>query len=162
MLASEVVLKWAMRFYPPLFFQRILVRRFDKQFRGVEVNIRKSFLNTNHNGAIFGGTIYAAADPFHPMLFYHILTLKGYKVLAWSRSSAIRYFKPAKTDLHFKITISDIEIALCEKQLKLTGKYRKSFQLEIYNTEGKLCSTVINEMYIRDLNHPETQNGAEA
>jgi len=155
MFSPEFVFKWALRLYPPLFFQRILVQRFDKGFRGVEVKINKSFLNTNHNGAIFGGTIYAAADPFHPMLFYHILVLKGYKIRAWSRSSAIRYFKPGKTDLRFKISISDTEIAACENQLKLSGKYRKSFVVEIYDKEQKLCASVINEMHVSDLDHPD-------
>jgi len=151
MLASENAVKWAMRLYPPLFFQRIWVERFHKGFRGVDVSIRKSVLNTNHDHSIFGGTIYAAADPFHPILFTHLLTLKGYSVKAWSRSSAIRYFRPAKTSLHFSVVITDPEIIACEEQLKLNGKYRKSYQLEIFDKEDKLCAMVINEMYIRDL-----------
>jgi len=151
MLASEIAVKWAMRLYPPLFFQRIWVTRFHKGFRGVDVRVKKSFLNTNHDHSIFGGTIYAAADPFHPILFTHLLTLKGYNVKAWSRSSAIRYFKPAKTNMHFNIIITDAEIADCEEQLKLNGKYRKSYQVEIFDKEDKLCALVINEMYIRDL-----------
>jgi hypothetical protein len=157
MLASENAVKWAMRLYPPLFFQRIWVKRFHKGLRGVDVTVRKSFLNTNHDHSIFGGTIYAAADPFHPILFTHLLTLKGYQVKAWSRSSAIRYFKPAKTDLHFTVTISDAEIAACEAQLKLNGKYRKSYQLEIFDKQDKLCALVINEMYMRDLTREITK-----
>jgi hypothetical protein len=155
MLVSEGALKWAMRLYPPLFFQRIWVTRFEKGFRGVEVAIGKSFLNTNPNHSIFGGTIYAAADPFHPILFSRILMLKGYKVIAFTRSSAIRYFKPAATSLHFKISVSDTEIAVCEEQLNLSGKFRKSFLVEIFDKDEKLCASVINEIYVRDLNHPE-------
>ena len=154
MLASENGVKWAMRLYPPLFFQRIWVRHFEKGFRGVSVRISKSFLNTNHDHSIFGGTIYAAADPFHPILFTHLFTLKGYNVKAWSRSSAVRYFKPAKTNLHFDVYITDSEIEACEVQLKLNGRYRKSYQVEIFDKENKLCALVINEMYIRDLNKP--------
>ncbi len=143
-----------MRLYPPLFFQRIWVDGFKAGFRGVSVHVRKSFLNTNHDHSIFGGTIYAAADPFHPILFTHLLTIKGYKVKAWSRSSAIRYFKPAKTDLHFNIDITDAEINACETQLKLNGKYRKSYQVELFDKDERLCALVINEMYIRDLTKP--------
>jgi acyl-coenzyme A thioesterase PaaI-like protein len=154
MLVSERALKWAMRFYPPLFFQRIRVIRFHDGFRGVEVKITKSFLNTNHDKSIFGGTICAAADPWHPILFSNILRLKGCEVKAWSRSSAIRFLKPAKTSVHFTVSISDLEIEACEKQLNLTGKYRKSFQIGLYDRDEKLCASVINEMYIRDLKHP--------
>jgi hypothetical protein len=154
MLVSESELKWAMRFYPPLFFQRIRVIRFHEGFRGVDVKVTKSFLNTNHDESIFGGTICAAADPWHPILFSNILRLAGYDVKAWSRSSAIRFLKPAKTSLHFNIAISDLEIAACEKQLNLTGRYRKSFQIGLYDRDERLCAMVINEMYIRDLKHP--------
>lgn len=154
MRASENALKWALRFYPPLFFQRIRVVNFGKGFRSVEVKIKKGFLNKNHDDAIFGGTIYAAADPFHPVLFSNAMNLKGYNVKAWSRSSAVRYFKPAKTDLHFRIDITDRELNDCEEQIKLTGKYRKSYQLEIFDAENKLCALVINEMYMRDLARP--------
>jgi len=154
MQASENALKWAIRFYPPLFFQRIWVVKFEKGFRAVEVKIKKSFFNKNHDDSIFGGTIYAAADPFHPILFTNAMNLKGYKVKAWSRSSAVRYFKPAKSDLHFRIDITDSELSDCEEQIKLTGKYRKSYQLEIFDSENKRCALVINEMYMRDLTRP--------
>ena len=154
MSSSENAVKWAMRLYPPLFFQRIWVSGFKAGFRGVSVSISKSFLNTNHDHSIFGGTIYAAADPFHPILFTHLLTLKGYNVKAWSRSSAIRYFKPAKTDLHFNIDITDAELEACETQLKLNGKYRKSYQVVLLDKDENLCALVINEMYIRDLTKP--------
>jgi hypothetical protein len=156
MLVSERVLKWVIRFYPPLFFHRVWVIRFYNEFRGVEVKISKSFLNKNYHKSIFGGTIYAAVDPFHPLLFYNIMSLKGYNVRAWTRSSAIRYHKPAHSNLHFKITISDTEIGVCEEQLNLTGKFRKSYLVEIFDKNDKLCATVINEIYIRDLNHPGT------
>jgi acyl-coenzyme A thioesterase PaaI-like protein len=69
MVVSEKTLKWIMRFYPPLLLQRIWVIGFDKGFKGVSVKISKSLLNRNYNGSIFGGTIFAAADPFYPVLF---------------------------------------------------------------------------------------------
>jgi hypothetical protein len=157
MLVSEGVLKWAMRFYPPLFFQRISVTRFEKGFRGVEVKIIKSFLNKNPNKSIFGGTIFSAADPFYPVLFHQVLIRKGHKINGWSRSSAIRYHKPAKTSLHFKIHISDNEIDDCEYQLNLKGKYRKSYLIEIYDKNEQLCVSLINEIYIRNLNFTESE-----
>jgi hypothetical protein len=153
MLVSENSLKWLVRFYPPLFFQRIWVVKFDEGFRGVEVKITKSFFNRNYNDSIFGGTIFSAADPFYPVLFYQILTHKGYKVKGWSRSSNIHYIKPGLTDLKFKITISDEEIAEVERILNTEGKYVRSHPIDIYNKAGDLiCASVQNEVYLRNLN----------
>jgi hypothetical protein len=162
MQVSEGVMKWALRLYPPLFFQRIWVRRFYKGFHGVDVVIRKSIMNKNFNKAIFGGTTYAAADPFYPILFYQVLVRKGYKMNAWSRSAAIRYNKPGITDLHFTINITDEQIADCEHNLNLHGKYRKSFLIEMFDKDEKLCVSVINEIYIRNLHHETVQTLSEA
>lgn len=153
MLISEGVLKWVLRIYPPLFFQRISVTRFDKGFRGVEVKIKKSFFNKNYNSSIFGGTIFSAADAFYPVLFYQILVHKGYKVRAWSHSSAIRFRKPAKTDLYFKINVTDEITEDCEQVLNTIGKYRRTFPIEIYDKNGLLCASVLIKVYIRNLNY---------
>jgi hypothetical protein len=161
MQVSEGVMKWALRLYPPLFFQRIWIRRFHEGFFGVDVTIRKSFMNKNFNKAIFGGTTYAAADPFYPILFYQVLVRKGYKMNAWSRSAAIRYNKPAITNLHFSIRITDEQIADCEHDLNLHGKYRKSFLIEMFDKNDRLCVSVINEIYIRNLHHTANDTAQE-
>jgi acyl-coenzyme A thioesterase PaaI-like protein len=161
MLVSERVLKWAVNFYPPLLFQRVWVIKFEKDFRGVRVKINKSLLNRNTNSSIFGGTIFSAADPFIPLLFHHILSHKGYKVKAWSRSAAIRFVKPGNSDLYFNIVITDSELADCEHQLNLIGKYRKSYFIEIFDRNEKLCASVIIEMYVRNLSFSESTADGE-
>src|ERR1700733_11625351 len=110
MVVSLNVLKWVVRFYPPLLLQRIWVVGFEKEFRGVRVKIGKSLLNKNYNNSIFGGTIFAAADPFYPVLFHQLFSHKGYKVIAWSKSSQIQYLKPGMTNLYFYIHLSEAEI----------------------------------------------------
>lgn len=158
MLVSEGVLKWAISFYPPLFFQRIRVLRFYKGFRGVEVKITRSIFNKNFNGAIFGGTIFAAADPFYPLLFHQVLINKGYKLRTWSQSLSIHFLKPAKTNLHFKINISDADLEECEQILNTIGKYRKAFPIDIYDKNGTLCASVSCMVYLRNLNYAEAED----
>jgi len=147
-----------MRLYPPLFFQRIWVISFDKGFCGVYVKINKSLLNTNYNDAIFGGTIFSAADPFYPLLFYQLLTRKGYRVIAWSKSSEIQYLKPCKTDMRFKINIADDDLGECEYLLNTFGKYMKYYQIDIYDKKEQRCVSVINEVYVRNLNFDHEKN----
>jgi hypothetical protein len=153
MLVSENSLKWIVRLYPPLFFQRIWVVKFENGFRGVQIKITRGFFNKNYNKSIFGGTIFSAADPFYPILFHQILKRKGYNVLVWSRSSQIHYLKPGLTDLHFNISISDEEVAEVENILNTEGQYIRSHPIDIYNKTGDVvCATVVNEIYLRNLN----------
>jgi acyl-coenzyme A thioesterase PaaI-like protein len=151
MKVSAKVLKWVLRFYPPLFFQIIWIQRFDKNFKSVEVKIFKSILNTNYNNSIFGGTIFAASDPFYAILFDQILAIRGFKTRVWLKSASIQYLKPGHSNLYFKIEISEIDIEEAIHVLNTIGKFVKAFPLEIYNKKGELCAIVNNEIYIRNL-----------
>lgn len=158
MIVSERLSKWGMRIYPPLFFQRIWVVKIDKGFTGVTVNIYKSIFNRNYNNSIFGGTIFSAADPFYPLLFHQLFSHKGYNVIAWSKSSEIQFLKPGLTKLQFKIRITDEDIAEAEHVLNTGGKYIKAHAIDIYNTSGEICVTLMNEVYLRNLDFVERNN----
>ena len=151
MVVSENTLKWAMRFYPPLFFQRIWVKKFENGFMGVHVKISKSILNSNYNNSIFGGTIFSASDPFYALLFDQILRRKGFKTRVWLKSSNIQYLKPGRSNLYFKISLTEDDIQEAEKALRTVGKFVKAFPIEILNSQGELCASVINEVYVRNL-----------
>ena len=155
MVVSEGLLKWIMRFYPPLLFQRIWVVRLEKGFTGVRVKINKSILNRNYNGSIFGGTIFTAADPFYPLLFHQLFTQKGYNVLAWSKSAEVQFLKAGLTDLYFDIKVTQIEIDEAEHILNTIGKYVKSHSIDIYNKNGEICASITNEVYLRNLDFIE-------
>ncbi|MBC7616358.1 MAG: YiiD C-terminal domain-containing protein [Pedobacter sp.] len=149
MVVSEKTLKWALCMYPPFLFQRIWVKKFHSDFLGVDVKITNSFLNRNYNGSIFGGSIYAATDPFYALLFDQLMQRRGFKARVWLKSASIQYLKPGLTSLHFTIKISDEMIAEAESALNETGKFVKSYPMELYNDKGELCVTVMNEIYLR-------------
>lgn len=151
MVVTEWMLKWGMRLYPPLLFQRIWVRSFATDFKGVSVVIRKSLLNKNYNNSIFGGTLFAAADPFYPVLFHQIFLRKGYNVIVWLKSAEIQYLKPAATHMHFDISIDDATIAEAEQMLLTDGKFIRTFEIGIFNKQNELCVVVQAEAYARKL-----------
>lgn len=156
MIVSQNILKWALRFYPPLFFQRIWVQKFENDFRSCTVKLNKSLLNKNYNGSIFGGTIYAATDPFYALLFDQLLQRKGYKIKIWLKSASIQYLKPGRGNLYFTISVSDDVLTEAEHALKTIGKFIKAYPMEITDKNGIVCATVMNEIYIRNL-HPNLE-----
>ena len=160
MIVSERTLKWAMCLYPPLFFQRIWVKKFHPDFRGVDVKIINSFLNRNYNGSIFGGTIYAATDPFFALLFDQLLQRRGFKVRVWLKSGSIQYLKPGLTSLYFTIKITDEMIAEAESTIKENGKFIKTYPIELFNIKGELCAKAMNEVYLRQIFPGEKQEVA--
>lgn len=151
MVVSENTLKWGLCLYPPLLFQRIWVKKFHKGFRGVDVKIAKSLFNKNYNGSIFGGTIYAATDPFYAILFDQLLQREGFKVRVWLKSASIQYLKPGRSHLYFTVIITDEMLNEAKQALNTTGKFVKAYPMEIVNEAGELCATVLNEVYVRNL-----------
>jgi len=155
MILSQNTLKWVMRFYPPLFFQRIWVKKFENDFRSCTVKVSKSFLNKNYNGSIFGGTIYAATDPFYALLYDQLMQRRGFKVRVWLKSASIQYLKPGRSNLYFTIILTDEMIAEAEEALKTVGKFVKAYPMSITNKRNEVCATVMNEVYIRNLHQGE-------
>ncbi len=151
MKISENTLKWLMCFYPPMFFQRIWVKKVHPGFKGIDVKINRSLFTSNLGNSIFGGTIFSATDPFYALLFGQIMQHKGFKITVWLKSAQIQYIKPGRTDLFYTITISDEMIADAEKALQAEGKFVKMYPIEIFDRQGELCATALNEVYIRNL-----------
>ena len=151
MVVSEKTLKWALCLYPPLLFQRIWVKRFHPGFLGVDVKINKSLFNKNYNGSIFGGTIYAATDPFYALLFDQLLQRRGFKVRVWLKSASIQYLKPGRKSLYFTIEVNDEMLNEAIEALNTGGKFVKAYPMEIKDAAGELCATVMNEVYVRNL-----------
>ena len=158
MLVSAGQLKWILRFYPPLFFQRIWVVNIAANFTGLQVKITKSVFNRNYNRSIFGGTIFSAADVCYPVLFHQLLSHKGYKIAVWSRSAQIHFLKKSSDKIHFNVNLSDADINQVEQTLNEQGKYNKAYPIVIFNNNGDVCVNVMCEVYIRNLNYIKIPN----
>lgn len=152
MTISENTLKWLMRVYPPMLFQRIWVKKVHAGFSGIDVKINRSLFTTNLGKATFGGTIFSATDPFYSLLLGQIMQRKGYKITVWLKSAHIRYIKPSRTDLHYTICVTEEMVMEAENALKHEGKFVKTFPIEVYDTAGELCVVATNEVYMRNLN----------
>lgn len=160
MKISARMLTWALRLYPPLFFQRIWVRRFHPDFRQVDIKVTRSILNRNSNGSIFGGTIFASTDPFYPLLFDQIFKRRGFDTVVWLKSSSIRFTKPAYASLSFSIRIMPEDVEEATRALRTAGKFVKNFETSITDRHGVECAVAISEVYIRDKAFVHTETPA--
>lgn len=152
MKLTPKMLTWILRFYPPFLCQRIWVKKIHADFSQVDIKIFKSFLNINSNKTIFGGTMFSAVDPIHPILLDQLFQKNGYsKTVAWLKSAKISYLKPAKKNLNFSITLAATDIEEAFQSLAQQGRVIKTFEINIYDMDGTLCARSQNEVYIRNL-----------
>lgn len=147
-----------MRFYPPLFFQRIWVQNIEKGFYGIRVKLIKSIININYNRSVFGGTIFNAADPFYPILLHYVLQKKGFITKIWVKRTEVDFIKPAYTSLQFHIRLKETDIEDLCLRLSKEDKLTDFFSTHLFDNNGQLCCTVKNEVYIRHLKEDKNNN----
>lgn len=126
---------------------------------GIDVKINRSLFTSNLGNSIFGGTIFAATDPFYALLLGQIMQRRGFRVTVWLKSAHIEYLKPGRTDLRYTIQLRESDIEEATKILTEGGKFIKAFPIEVFNRAGELCATVANEVYIRNLDFVKQNSG---
>jgi hypothetical protein len=60
MQIPKFVIKFILNIFPPLLFNRIVLKEISNDFLEMKVVIKKSLFNMNFNKTIFGGSIFSA------------------------------------------------------------------------------------------------------
>lgn len=136
------VARWFMNLYPPNLLNRIVVSRLSKDFREVDIMIKKSILNKNLQGSIFGGTLYSAADPYPALLYWQNLNQQDIKTEAWLKKAEVEYHKPASTSIVLKYKITEKEIAEAMESLFKEGKFSRWHEVEGKDKYGETCISI--------------------
>ena len=150
--------QFVMNIFPPLFFNRIILKEVSKDYTFMKVKIRRSFLNMNFHRSIFGGTIFSAFDPYFPTMYYNTFAQKNRKLEIWMKSANIKYKRPATTHLFLEFKITEENIQLAEKELNEKGKFEKWHTVQAINNKGIVCAEAEMLVYLRD-NKVETKIG---
>jgi hypothetical protein len=147
---SPPYLKWLLRFYPPLLFQRIWTVSIGEDFSTARVILYHSILNKNGYRSIFGGSISSAGDPFFIILYYGYFFKKGYRLKVWLKSCEIQFLKPAFTNLKLDFSLLPDDFQKAEISLIRTGKFIGKHKVEAKNKSGEICATIATEVYLRN------------
>ena len=150
MKTPKFAIKFVLNLFPPLLFNRIVLKEISDDFMQMRVIIRRALFNINFHKTIFGGSIFSACDPYFPTMYYHIFANKNRKLIIWLKSAEIQYLLPANSSLklYFKITKEDVLIA--EKTLDEKGKFEIWHTVEAISKKGVICARAKMLVYLRD------------
>ena len=148
-LWSPRKLKLMLNHYPPFWFQRIKVTEVDPDYRWLKVRMKKSILTRNLNGSAFGGSIYAAADPWFPILYWQALARQGKALECWLKAAHADYKKPGRSNLHLHFSISDADLNHAHDHLDRFGRAVQKNTVEVIDDEGDVCALVECVSYLR-------------
>ena len=150
MQIPKYAIQFVLNIFPPLLFNRIVLKEISDDFMQMRVVIRRALFNINFHKTIFGGTIFSACDPYFPTMYYHIFAKKNRKLIIWLKSAEIQYLRPADTSLKLHFIITKEDIALAEKALDEIGKFEIWHTVEAINKKGIVCARAKILVYLRD------------
>jgi acyl-coenzyme A thioesterase PaaI-like protein len=113
----------------------------------VHLKLRLSIWTRNLVGTMFGGSMFAAADPFYMIMLTRCL---GNDYVVWDKSASIRFRRPGKSTLYAKFELSDELLDNIKKQVAEKGETEHTFIVQWLNTEGVVHAESERHCYIAD------------
>lgn len=114
-------------------------------WREVKIKLPLNWRTRNYVGTIFGGSIYAAIDPFYMLMLMHILG-PGYTV--WDKAANIRFRRPGKSVLFADFHLSDEEIVEIKNLADGAASIDRVYNVELKDRDGVVHAHIEKTLYI--------------
>ena len=116
-------------------------------WRDVKVDLPMSWWSKNYVGTIFGGSMFAASDPFYMLMLIHNL---GKDYVVWDKAASIRFRRPSKERITTNFVLSEQTLEEIKEKVATFGEIDFPFLVQWLNKEGKLVSEIERTLYIAD------------
>ena len=127
-----------------------------RDLKTIRIMLRRSWRTVNPAGALFGGALYAAADPMFAMLL--ALNL-GDDAVVWDKTGRIRYRRPGRSHLYADFHITDDELASVRRALRDHGETERTFRVTLRDRAGEPHVELEKTVYIATKAHYKAKLG---
>ncbi len=133
-----------LQIYPPFLFMGVKILKLADDYRFVDVHLPLRWYGSNMHGTMFGGWLAAVSDPFAALL-----CAKRYSdVVVWTKSQQIEFKRPARTDVHFRVEISDAIHSQILRDLETQGRSNPIFEYELKDKDNRTVARVRNTPFV--------------
>ena len=139
-------LRWLVNLWPPFLGAGIRVKRFQTDWKTIDVEMKLRFWNSNYVGTQFGGSLYAMTDPFYMLMLIENL---GPDYIVWDKAASIRFRKPGKGKVAACFRLSDEQIEGIRQQLQTQEKVEPTFAVEVKDEAGEVIAEVHKILHVR-------------
>lgn len=146
------VTRWGFNLAPVYRGTGARVTHISADWRDVRVRLPLSLRTRNYVGTIFGGSMYAAVDPFYMIMLMRNLG-KGYTI--WDKAASIRFRKPGKTTLYGRFALDEAELDAVRAALETARSIDRVYTVTLTDAQGVVHAEVEKVIYIRR-NTPQT------
>lgn len=141
-----------MNWYPMFFGTGGKILFWSGDSREVQVRLRRNVWTYNYVGTIFGGSMFAASDPFYMLMLYRIL---GNNYVVWDKAANIRFRKPGRTTLYAHFLLTDELIDAIRADVAQHGQTERVLPLAWVDADGVVHSQIERTVYVADKAHYE-------
>jgi len=132
--------------WPPFLGAGIRVKRFQPDWKAIEVEMKLRRWNSNYVGTHYGGSLYSMADPFYMLMLIENL---GSDYIVWDKSATIRFKKPGKGKVTAAFRLSDEQLEQIREALKRAEKIDRIFTVEIKDESGAVVAEIEKQLHVR-------------
>lgn len=145
-----------MNWYPMYFGTGGKVLFWSSDSSEVHLRLGLNIWTRNYVGTIFGGSMFAAADPFYMVMLMKIL---GPAYVVWDKTAHIRFRKPGKSKLYAVLRLSPEDIESIKQQVRECGHASKTFSIKWIDREEVVYAEIERQCYIADKSFYEKRKG---
>lgn len=141
-----------MNWYPMYFGTGGKILFWSGDSREVHLRLRRNVWTYNYVGTIFGGSMFAASDPFYMLMLLRIL---GKQYVVWDKTASMRFRKPGRQTLYTRFNITDEQVAAIRQAVADNGQTEHTFTLAWLDANGVVHAQLERLCYIADKQHYE-------
>ncbi len=141
------IFRLGMNLYPMFFGTGGKVVFIAADWREVHVRLRLSLWSRNYVKTIFGGSMFAASDPFYMLMLMHVL---GKSFVVWDKSATIRFRRPGTQTLHARFLLDNALVDDIRQRVVEGGETDQTFVIQWVDREGQVYAEIERNCYVAD------------
>lgn len=118
-------------------------------WKEVRVRLPLNLRTRNYVGSIYGGSMYAALDPFFMIMLIQLL---GPDYVVWDKAASIRFRKPGRTPLFAAFRLDPAELEEIHRQLETADRIDRTYRVELQDREGIVHAELEKVVQVRKKN----------
>lgn len=137
--------RWAFNFWPCYRGTGARVTHIAADWRETRIRLPLSLRTRNYVGTIFGGSLYAAVDPFYMLMLIHNL---GRDYIVWDKAASIRFRRPGRSTLTATFRLDEAELQEIRDLLQDLPKVDRTYTVELVDKDGVVHAVVEKVIHI--------------
>jgi hypothetical protein len=131
--------RWYFHIFPCYAATRGRITYIASDWKELRVELPLSLFTRNYIGTIFGGSMFAATDPFYMFMLIKIL---GPDYVVWDKAGSIRFKRPGRTRLYARFVITDEEVQEIRDALTTKSKFERTFKTTLVDKAGEIHAEI--------------------